>query len=72
MFIAIAANSPGAPAGRDVLRDPGKPGRAPLTAAIKKMPIVVFDSKLAEQRKVLLSKTPAFVMFLLPIDVGYG
>jgi hypothetical protein len=35
------------------------------------MPIVVFDSKLAEQRKVLLSKTPAFVMFLLPIDVGY-
>jgi hypothetical protein len=25
MFIAIAANSPGAPAGRDVLRDPEKP-----------------------------------------------
>jgi hypothetical protein len=56
MFIAIAANRPGAPAGRDVLRDPGKPGRA----------IVVFDSELAEQRKVLL-----FVMLLLPIDVGY-
>jgi hypothetical protein len=43
MFIAIADNGPGAPAGRDVLRDPGKPEGCLSLRPL----IVVFDSKLA-------------------------
>jgi hypothetical protein len=49
MFIAIAANSPGAPAGRDVLRGPGKaaerkPGRRKAVPGVGKIPCRTWEN----------------------------
>jgi hypothetical protein len=51
MFIAVAANRSRRPSGA---RCSERPGNRLSLGPFKKIPIVVFDSKLAEQRKLLL------------------